>query len=33
MNVNVFIVDLSSGNETALTNGSAFSFVANEGEK
>jgi hypothetical protein len=31
-NVNVSIVDLSNGNETALTNGSAFHFTANEGE-
>jgi hypothetical protein len=31
-NVNVSIIDLSNGNETALENGSAFNFVANQGE-
>jgi hypothetical protein len=30
--VTVSIIDLSNGNETALENGSTFSFVANEGE-
>jgi hypothetical protein len=30
--VKVSIVDLASGNETELTNSSAFSFVANQGE-
>jgi hypothetical protein len=31
-NVNVSIIDLSNGTETALTNGSVFNFVANQGE-
>jgi hypothetical protein len=30
--VNVSIIDLANGNETALENGSTFNFVANQGE-
>jgi hypothetical protein len=31
-NVNISIIDLADGQETALENGSAFNFIANEGE-